>query len=65
MISAIKANTGLPLIVGGGIKSLIQIETAFSAGADLVVIGNKVEEDENFLLDIKTLITNKNFFSTN
>lgn len=65
MIKAVKENTNLPLIVGGGIKTISQIEIALEAGADLVVIGNKVEEDENFLFDIKTLISSKNFASKN
>lgn len=65
MIKAVKENTTLPLIVGGGIKTISQIKIALGAGADLVVIGNKVEEDENFLFDIKTLVSSKNFSSTN
>lgn len=42
----------LPLIVGGGFRSIEQIAAAHSAGAGIVVIGNKLEEDSNFLLDI-------------
>ena len=42
-----------PLIIGGGIKSIEQIEIAHQAGANLVVIGNKIEEDIDFLIDIK------------
>ena len=42
-----------PLIIGGGIRSIEQIKNAHMAGANLVVIGNKIEEDIDFLLDIK------------
>ncbi len=38
----------VPLIVGGGIRSKKQIDEAFSAGADLVVIGTAFENDLNF-----------------
>jgi len=38
----------LPLIVGGGIRSKKQIEDAYAAGADLVVIGTAFENDINF-----------------
>ena len=65
MIAAVKQQTSLPVIVGGGIKTIHQINAALGAGADLVVIGNKVEEDENFLFDIKTIMSSKNLISKN
>jgi phosphoglycerol geranylgeranyltransferase len=46
MISAVKKETGLPLIVGGGIKSYEQMEEAYDAGADVVVIGNAIQNQE-------------------
>ena len=52
MIKAL-STTNSPLIIGGGIKSIEQIKEAHQAGANLVVIGNKIEEDIDFLLDIK------------
>jgi putative glycerol-1-phosphate prenyltransferase len=42
----------LPLIVGGGIRTLEQIRDLHDAGASIVVIGNKLEENSDFLLDI-------------
>ena len=53
MIKAVKSEVNLPLIVGGGIKTIEGVESAYNAGADVVVIGNKIEEDINFLLDLK------------
>jgi len=44
MIRAVKHYTGVPLIVGGGIRSREQALTAASAGADIIVTGNVVEE---------------------
>lgn len=40
------------LIVGGGIKSLEQIEQFHRAGADIVVIGNHIENNPEFLDEI-------------
>ncbi|MDC1203168.1 phosphoglycerol geranylgeranyltransferase [Crocinitomicaceae bacterium] len=54
----ILSETNSPLIVGGGIRSIEQIRSAHQAGAQVVVIGNKVEEDINFLLDIKNYSLN-------
>jgi len=52
MIKEVRKNTQLPLIIGGGIKTIDQVNLAFDSGADVVVIGNKIEEDMNFLLDL-------------
>ena len=49
------ASVGSPLIIGGGIKTIEHIEIAHSAGANLVVIGNKIEEDIDFLLDLHNM----------
>ena len=47
------SQSNAPLIIGGGIRSIEQIKNAHMAGANLVVIGNKIEEDIDFLLDLK------------
>jgi phosphoglycerol geranylgeranyltransferase len=44
MIRAVKHDVGVPLIVGGGIRSREQALAAASAGADIIVTGNVVEE---------------------
>ena len=48
IITLISQNIQIPLIVGGGIRSLSEIEKAHNAGADLVVIGTAFENDINF-----------------
>ena len=48
IISLVAQNINIPLIVGGGIRSLSEIEKAYSAGADLVVIGTAFENDNDF-----------------
>lgn len=48
MITAVSREISIPLIVGGGIRSQKEIQQAFNAGADLVVIGTAFENDSNF-----------------
>lgn len=55
MISAL-ASVGSPLIIGGGIRSIEAIEQAHRHGANMVVIGNKLEENMDFLLDLKNYL---------
>lgn len=43
IISEVKKNISIPLIVGGGIKTELQKQTAYQAGADMVVMGNVFE----------------------
>ncbi len=45
MIQHVKAQLSIPLIVGGGIKTDSQLQAAYKAGADLVVIGNILETE--------------------
>ncbi len=48
IISTVSKRISAPLIVGGGIRSKKQIEEAFAAGANLVVIGTAFENDITF-----------------
>lgn len=48
MITLVAQNIKVPLFVGGGIRSKQEIENAYNAGADLVVIGTAFENDVNF-----------------
>ncbi|MCL4170205.1 UNVERIFIED_CONTAM: hypothetical protein GTU68_065532, partial [Idotea baltica] len=53
IISQVKNELSIPLIVGGGIKSKFELDNAYNAGADLVVIGTAFEKDESFFDEIK------------
>lgn len=46
-IAAVSKSIDIPLIVGGGIRSRQQLESAYKAGADLVVIGTAFEENHH------------------
>jgi len=48
IIKRVKNTLSVPLIVGGGIRTKDQLEQAYNAGADLVVIGTAFEKDESF-----------------
>lgn len=48
MISQVAKSIHIPLIVGGGIRSKKEIDNAFNAGADMVVIGTAFENDNTF-----------------
>lgn len=52
IISAVKQDIKVPLIVGGGIKTQSQLQEAYYSGADLVVIGTAFEENEQFFNEL-------------
>jgi phosphoglycerol geranylgeranyltransferase len=53
LIKEVSSQLKIPLIIGGGIRSKTQLNEAFQAGADLVVIGTAFEENEAFLLELR------------
>lgn len=53
IISEVKQELRIPLIVGGGIKTKAEIELTYKAGADLIVIGTAFEKDETFFKELK------------
>jgi len=53
IIRNVKKSLSIPLIVGGGIRTKDQLEQAYNAGADLVVIGTAFEKDLSFFEHLK------------
>lgn len=53
VIEAVRMELKIPLIVGGGIRSMRQMELVYGAGADMIVIGTAFEEDESFFEELK------------
>ncbi len=51
MIAAVRKSVSIPIIVGGGIRSSEGIRAAFEAGADVVVIGNILEEKPELIAE--------------
>jgi phosphoglycerol geranylgeranyltransferase len=52
VIRAVINDIDIPLIVGGGIRTVEELMQAYSSGADLVVIGTAFEENNNVLTKI-------------
>ncbi len=52
MIARVKQNIKAPLIVGGGINTPEKAKSALEAGADMIVIGNALEENPGLLAAI-------------
>ena len=52
MISKVKENINIPLIVGGGIKSPKDVKETVNAGADIIVVGNIIEKKPSILPDL-------------
>ena len=49
IISAVKKEVSIPIIVGGGIRSKKEMEEAYQAGATMVVVGTAFEDNPTFL----------------
>ncbi len=54
IISAVKENIGIPLIVGGGIKNADDLARVFDSGADIAVVGNAIERNSGILKELIT-----------
>jgi len=51
MVSAVKAQIDIPLMIGGGLRTVETIKQACKAGADIIVVGNALEQDLSLLTD--------------
>jgi phosphoglycerol geranylgeranyltransferase len=56
MIAAVRQSVETPIIVGGGINSIQRAKNALSAGADVIVVGNGIEQNVNLLVEIASLV---------
>ncbi len=60
MIREVRRAVDLPLIVGGGIGSVEKAYDAYTAGADLLVVGNGAEDNAGLIREIAGLVKNMN-----
>lgn len=58
MIKEVRKSIDLPIIIGGGIKSAEQAIEKCKAGADIIVVGNAIEKNQNLITEISTAIHN-------
>lgn len=56
MISHVRKNITLPLIIGGGIQTPDQAAGTARAGANVVVVGNAIENDPSVLMEMSDAI---------
>lgn len=56
MIAAVRSVVDVPIIVGGGIDSGEKAYQALKAGADMIVVGNGIENDPDLLPQLSTVI---------
>lgn len=56
MIAAVRAAVDTPLIVGGGINTGEKAYEALKAGADVIVVGNGIEETPDLLPHLSALV---------
>jgi len=60
MISFVKGSIDVPLIIGGGIRTPEKAKKVIEAGADIIVVGNKFEEEPKLIYDFTKVISNYN-----
>lgn len=58
MIASVRQSIDTPLIIGGGISSGEKAAANCQAGADIIVVGNAIEKDENLIAEIANAIHN-------
>ena len=56
MIQQVRKSIDIPLIVGGGINTTEKAINALHAGADMIVIGNKLEQNPDFIKDVSYVL---------
>lgn len=56
MIAAVSAATDVPLIIGGGIRTAQQAHANVQAGADVIVVGNALEQQPELMTAIAKAI---------
>lgn len=56
MVEKVKATIKIPLIVGGGIRNPNEAADRFKAGADIIVVGNAIENKNSLLERIAEVV---------
>jgi phosphoglycerol geranylgeranyltransferase len=56
MITAVSKSVDAPLIIGGGVSNGEKAIANCKAGADIVVVGNAIEKDENLIAEIANAV---------
>jgi phosphoglycerol geranylgeranyltransferase len=51
IIKAVRDNISIPLLVGGGIQNMAEVENIFLSGADAIILGNGCEKRPELLME--------------
>ena len=60
MIKAVQRSIEIPLVVGGGVNTVEKAQSALDAGADVLVVGNEIERNPEFLTEVSKLVQSYN-----
>ncbi len=60
MVAFVKGSIDVPLIIGGGIRTPEKAASLLSAGADIIVVGNRFEEDPQLIFEFTKVVTSFN-----
>lgn len=60
MITAVSNTVDIPVIVGGGIRSVEKVKENIDAGADVIVVGNALERDPELIKSMAACIHDYN-----
>ncbi len=60
MIRFVKNSIGIPLLVGGGIRTAKTAKESLQAGADIIVVGNRFEEKPKLISKFAEVVKNEN-----
>ena len=60
MIAAVREAVATPIIVGGGLNTGEKVYAALAAGADVVVVGNHIEAEPEFLGEVARVVASFN-----
>ena len=55
-IKAVASQISIPMIVGGGIRTVSQAQAILASGADAIIIGTAFEDDPSFIYDMSTIV---------
>ncbi|QMU31016.1 geranylgeranylglyceryl/heptaprenylglyceryl phosphate synthase [Adhaeribacter radiodurans] len=60
LIQAVQQAVEVPLIVGGGLNTAQKVVAALEAGADMIVIGNEIEKNPDFISTVAVAVNQFN-----
>jgi len=60
MVNMVRKAVDVPLIVGGGIDHVQKAARAYESGADIIVIGNGIEQNPSLLVEVAELTSRYN-----